>query len=214
MDPHSRDQIEHIFRHHFRHLVKYIQKIARCSKDVAEDLAQDVFAAAITSGARVSHPSGWIWGAARNRSAHHVRDTARRRGRQTELEMLAGTGEHPGVRMEHLLDASSLLQRVLRVLQRVAPRRRRLLVMMALEGKTVDQIARELDLRRSTASGQIRGLRRMLTACIQDDPISAPVLPPTLAVADERRAGHVDRRQHRVLAPIRVPEAPTTGAPC
>jgi RNA polymerase sigma factor (sigma-70 family) len=172
------DAFERFYREHVEAVERFV---ARRVEDphLAADLTADVFVAAIESAGSYRRargaPAGWLYGIARHvvlderrRRGREVRATARIRGRDlVDEEDLAALHER--------IDAAAGARSLYREMDRLPDGERAVLELVALDGLSVGEAARALDIGPIAARVRLHRARRAL----QDR-----LAPPALDIGD------------------------------
>jgi RNA polymerase sigma factor (sigma-70 family) len=160
------DAFEAFYREHLDAVQRFV---ARRVHDpyLAADLTADVFLAAIDSAhtyrpAR-GEPMGWLYGLARNVVAAEHRRRARERRAASRIPVAAELVDADDLaRLNERIDAEADARRLYLAIDRLSAGDRAVLELVALEGLTVREAARVLDIRPVTARVRLHRTRRRL----------------------------------------------------
>jgi RNA polymerase sigma factor (sigma-70 family) len=172
---HDPDAFEAFYREHLDAVQRFV---ARRVHDpyLAADLTADVFLAAIDSAHTYrpsrGEPLGWLYGVARNVVAAEHRRSARERRAASRIPASADLVDPDDLaRLDERIDAAADARRLYLAMDRLAAGERAVLELVALEGLTVREAARVLEIRPVTARVRLHRTRRRLRE--QLDPAAA-----------------------------------------
>jgi RNA polymerase sigma factor (sigma-70 family) len=154
-----------LFDRHAVAVHRYLDR--RLGRDRADDLLGEVFRIAFERRAdyRTEHPSArpWLFGIASNLVLKAHRHETRRLRALARLDPADASGTDLRLgRVEEVLDASADAEAVVRALIELDPRDRAVVVLVAWEGFSRDEVARALDLPVGTVRSRLHRARRIL----------------------------------------------------
>ena len=177
-----------LFDRHAGPVHRYLDR--RIGRDRADDLLGDVFRIAFErrAGYRVEHTSArpWLFGIGSNLVLKEHRHETRRLRALARLAPPAGTPDSDLARVEETLDAAADAASVIEGLVRLDPRDRTVVVLVAWERFTYDEVARALDIPVGTVRSRLNRARRILRERVDaggDERATIPLSrPPRKAV--------------------------------
>jgi RNA polymerase sigma-70 factor (ECF subfamily) len=153
-----------LFDRHAVTVHRYLDR--RLGRDRADDLLGEVFRIAFERRAsyRGEHPSArpWLFGIASNLVLKAHRHETRRLRALARLAPPAGAPDTDLARVEEALDASAVAAAVVPALLRLDPRDRAVVVLVAWEGLSHDEVAHALDIPVGTVRSRLNRARRIL----------------------------------------------------
>lgn len=154
-----------LFRRYVDGVYGYLLPRTGGSPQDAEDLCQETFVAAWTDLARFD-PQGdfwaWLLGIARRRLSKSVRRSIVKRRTERSLEGAGSQLEAPGPLLAERLVGKEASERVAACLSALPPRARTLLRRKYVDGKSVKEIALELDLTSEAVDSALQRARETL----------------------------------------------------
>jgi RNA polymerase sigma factor (sigma-70 family) len=160
------DALEAFYREHLDAVQRFVTRRVH-EPYLAADLTADVFLAAIDSAHTYrpsrGEPLGWLYGVARNVVAAEHRRSARERRSASRIPASADLVDPDDLaRLNERIDAAADARRLYLAMDRLAAGERAVLELVALEGLTVRDAARVLDIRPVTARVRLHRTRRRL----------------------------------------------------
>jgi RNA polymerase sigma-70 factor (ECF subfamily) len=153
-----------LFDRHAVAVHRYLER--RLGRDRADDLLGEVFRIAFErrDAYRAEHTSArpWLFGIASNLVLKAHRHETRRLRALARLDASPGATDHRLARIEEALDASADATAVVAALAALDPRDRSVVVLLAWEGFTPDEVARALDIPVGTVRSRLHRARRIL----------------------------------------------------
>lgn len=140
----------------------------RVGAQLARDLTGDVFRIGLERFSSFDPTRGsarsWLLGIATNEVRHHWRTEQRRLRALTRAGRCDATGGDPEGGVDDHLDAMSRLDRVIEGVERLSPEDRDLLVLVAWEGCSSQQVGEVLLIPPGTVRSRLNRIRAMLRA--------------------------------------------------
>jgi RNA polymerase sigma factor (sigma-70 family) len=159
-----------VFDRHFATIHRYLER--RVGRDGADELAGEVFRIAFEQRDRFrpAYESAlpWLYGLTTNLLLKHWR---RERRRLRALARLDGSREPPLADLAHVderIAAGAVRARLLEALARLEPRDRAVVVLVAWEELTYDEVALALDIPVGTVRSRLNRARRALRELLAD----------------------------------------------
>ncbi|MGE5501060.1 MAG: RNA polymerase sigma factor [Ignavibacteriales bacterium] len=139
------EAVERAYRQYWSELCAYVRKTFGAGPPEPEEVAQGAFArfAAVEPG-EVDHPRAFLYRTAHNIVMDHRRREAVRTRLSAEVAILDFGGETANCDSERVLSAKERLAIVDRVVRKMEPRRRKVLIMHAIHGLNYTEIARRM----------------------------------------------------------------------
>jgi RNA polymerase sigma factor (sigma-70 family) len=157
-----------LFDRHFETIYRYVER--RAGRDVADEVSGDVFRIAYERRSRLTALDGsalpWLYGVATNLVHKHWRSESRR------LRALARSGgvsePHDGGSPEARLDAQAAAPRLLNALAGLSRRDRDVVVLVAWDDLSYDEVAVALGIPVGTVRSRLNRARRALRLELAD----------------------------------------------
>lgn len=155
-----------LFARHHVAIWRYLARIG--GRDSADDLAGDVFVAAFAQRMRFDHSRGtvraWLYGIATNLHRTHARSSARRRTAVDRSAAERHEVESPTEAVEGALAGIQELERVRRLIALLSDAHREVLVLVAWEGLSYEEVALVLEVEIGTVRSRLARARTELRA--------------------------------------------------
>jgi RNA polymerase sigma-70 factor (ECF subfamily) len=164
------DAFEAFYRAHIETVRRFV---ARRVSDphLAADLTADVFLAAIDAAGTYrpgrGNPSAWLVGVARNVLASEFRRQTRQQNLHRRISGSRLLDADSISRLEERIDAERETRRLYAALSELHPRDRLLIELVAIDGLTVADAAKQLDIRPATARVRLHRARHFMQSHLQ-----------------------------------------------
>jgi RNA polymerase sigma factor (sigma-70 family) len=182
-DHSANNRLTVLFQSHYDEVLAYCAR--RIGRSEAEDAAAEVFSTAIRRVDEIDWTTvrPWLYGIARGVLANRWRSLYRRR---RLFRLVAGLAEPPVDRPDELVLRRAEEGEVIKVLQRMKPRDREVLMLAAWEELTGSEIAGALGISLAAAEQRLHRAKHRFARTLQ--PQSSPARPAGLTLNDEEGA--------------------------
>jgi RNA polymerase sigma factor (sigma-70 family) len=160
-----------IFDRHFATIHRYLER--RVGRDEADELSGEVFRIAFEQRRRFRpvHESAlpWLYGVATNLTLKRSRDAARQARALKRLEVVSRNGDAAELEgSDDRLTATAARTPLLAALAGLSPGDRDVIVLVAWEDLTYDEVAATLDIPLGTVRSRLNRARRTLRELLED----------------------------------------------
>jgi RNA polymerase sigma-70 factor (ECF subfamily) len=156
-----------IFDRHMTAVYRYLYR--RVGPDAVEELTADTFVVAFDLRERFEGENAlpWLYGIAANLLRRHHRTEDRRERAHAREGALIAIGSADD-QIEERLDAAAAAPRLAAALEQLEPRDREVLLLVAWEELSYQEIAESLDIAMGTVASRLSRARRCMRECLGD----------------------------------------------